>query len=711
MPDIVSSTTCEYSFDPVEWEHQHDRPAELDSPWSCSREATEDTDYCKYHLSPTQREAVGITDREVCESFVADLAEGSKSSLRFIGAEFGDLDISHEVINRTTNHPIDLRYATIHGDFNAEQAVVWQPLLLDEATIKGRADFSDAELDEDVTASRVTFESEVIFTQADFEDDCVFTDSVFRDRANFDQARFVGKADFYATTYSVTASFIETEWQGDCRFQRAHFESSSNFQASRFHSRADFRNAVFTGSGQFSRCTFDDEAVFIDCEFETAALFKKTDFSEPAYYQNVRFGSEASWTESKFRDKLKFHFAEFHGEASISYCHFADATYFKTVTFHDYASFYESTFDRLADFRNVTFTDTARFMKARFGDEVFFDRSIFEGEADFRHVTFAAVSSFESVTFHASAIMQDASFADTIFRDITNPNDSVTIDLERANVDSGEFVQTTADHVYYNVSDGRIGNVDIEMPNADQLFQRFFIYRTEFDGFDFSKYRYVLSPDWTLHTFEGTVYDSYDLEANRFSIEQGEEEGDDETEQSTETLSLRSRIADWLVDTDAPDLEVTYLKAKNGAEKVGDSQAASQFFIKEMVYRRRSHLHRVFKHSEPLVSRLQLLFLIAMNLVLSITCGYGEKPRRTLGFSVATVGAYAAVFPLFVANPPFNTSLGYILLSIQSFTSLIFGTSASIPGFLGSFVVATEGFVGAFMIGLFIFALTRSVHR
>lgn len=704
-------SSCKYSFSPKEWERRHNRPAALDTDWACSRESEADTDYCRYHLSPEHRTEIGIDDDDLCDSFLADLTRGDESSLRFIGAEFGNLDISHEAISRTTNRPIDLRYATVHGDFLAKQSLVRQPLLLDEATIKGRLDFSDAELDEDFTARNVTFASTAVFEQTDFEDDCIFTDSQFYDEANFDQTRFNGSADFYLTEFEDTGSFVESRWQGDCRFQQVHFGGPAIFQANRFHSRADFRAATFTELGQFSRSTFNEEAVFIGCDFEESALFKKSKFLEPAYYQNVDFGFEASWTEAIFHDKLKFHFTEFYGEASISYSRFMDAVYFKAVTFHDYASFYESTFDRLADFRKATFTDTARFMKVTFHDEAFFNRSKFEGEADFRHVSFDDSCYFETVEFCSSAIMQDAEFADTSFRDIESPKGSVTLDLERADIDNGEFVQSSADDVYYNVCDGRIGDVDIEMPNSEQLFHRFFVYRTEFDGFDFSKYRYVLSPEWTLHTFEGRVNNSYELEPDRFAIDQETDDEEEDIDDPVETSTLGSRFLDWLIDPDAPDLEVTYLKAKNGAERVGDSQAASQFFIKEMVYRRRSHLHRVFNDSESLRSRFQLLFLVAMNLILSLTCGYGEKARRTLGFSLFTVGAYAAIFPWIVTDPPFDTPLGYLLLSLQSFTSLIFGTTASIPGFFGSFVVASEGFVGAFMIGLFIFALTRSVHR
>lgn len=720
----MSSSTCQYRFEPAEWEREHGRPATLDTVWSCSRDAEAETGYCKYHLSPERRTAVGIDDESLCESLLSDIADGSECSLRFVGANFGDVDISHEVISRTTNNPIDFRYATVHGNFIAKQAVIRQPILMDEATVQGRIDFSDTELGEDVSIRQATFAGEVLFENTDFEDDCVFANSIFHERANFDQVQFAGVADFYATQFDSGSSFVDSDWKGTCRFQRACFEDTSSFRSSRFHSRADFRAVEFIGTNRFSRSRFEDEVLFIHCEFSGGALFKKTSFVGTAYYQSSSFYSEASFTETTFNGKVKFHFADFHGEAVFSYSHFGDAAYFKTVEFQNYASFYESTFDRLADFRKGLFADTARFMKSKFNDEVFFDRSTFVGDGDFRYTSFQASSHFIASEFHAGAIMQNTSFSDAIFRDIKTPDDALTINLEQAGIDAGEFVQTSGGNVYYNVREGRIGDIDIRMPATEQIFERFWIYRTEFDGFDFSNYRYVLAPKWVLHTFKGKVEHSYDLEADRFSVQTdidsdanasgvdpAFDNDDNGFERITGITNVWSRFLNWLVNPAAPDLEVTYLKAKNGAEKVGDSQAASRFFIKEMGYRRQTHLHRVFKHSEPLITRLQLLFLAAMNLTLSLTCGYGEKPRRTLGFSLLTIGVYAVIFSSFVSDPPFGSSAGYLLLSVQAFTTLIFGSSASTTGFLGSFIATTEGFIGAFIIGLFIFALTRSVHR
>jgi len=401
----------------------------------------------------------------------------------------------------------------------------------------------------------------------------------------------------------------------------------------------------------------------------------------------------------------------------MSYINFGSSTYFTEVDFNKYVSFHKSEFDQLVDFRKVTFFGKARFMKSEFNNKTFFNRAIFTDTADFRHASFYGSSQFKECGFQADPIMKDAFFADVIFHNIKTLSSGVTLHLELTEIKGGEITQETTEEVYYNLRDSCIGDIDIKMPISEQIFERLFIYRTDFDGFDFSTHRYVLEPNWVLHKFTGESEYSNDIEADHFFAQNNSDvdikkSNEDETvKETTEQPISTSRPLNWFLNPEARNLEVTYLKAKNGAEKSGDSQSASQFFIKEMMYRRQRHLHRIFGHHDSLLTKFKLSFLATTNLIFSLTCGYGEKPRRTLISSIVIIVVYAILFSSIVSNPPFNSSLGYLLLSVQSFTSLIVGPSASGTGFIDGFVIASEGFVGAFMIGLFIFALTRSVHR
>jgi len=52
----------------------------------------------------------------------------------------------------------------------------------------------------------------------------------------------------------------------------------------------------------------------------------------------------------------------------------------------------------------------------------------------------------------------------------------------------------------------------------------------------------------------------------------------------------------------------------------------------------------------------------------------------------------------------------HLTFSVQSFVSLVLGGPTVENAFV-SFIGATEGFLGGFMIALFVFTLTRSIAR
>ena len=720
----MNGDTCRYSFSPADWVAEHGRPTSVDSEWCCPRDPIEGADRCPFHLTSDERTRFGIGDAELSRQFLAEVGRTGKSSSQLIGARFGDLYLSDEVIQQDTNAPIDLRHATIEGSIHAEQVAINQPLLLDDVTVEGNANLSNAELSQYVRVRNGLFREELDCENATFDSDAVFTDCEFDGRTTFDRASFAGSAEFHNVTFGSETNFEESRSLAGCIFHQSTFEDDANFLSANLQGRSDFRGTSFRDTVRFSRCSFGGEALFINATFDAEALFKKALYEGPAHYQNTVFRGEASFSETDFVDKVKFRYAEFHGEASISYARFGNNAYFPQVRFHDYAEFFECSFDRLADFRGTTFSDIARFMKATFEEEAYFDRARFETNADFRKACANASCRFEGSTFVESPTMQGAVFAEARFVDVTTPKEALTVHLEGSEIEGGKIVQSNDDAIYFDLKDGLIGNVDIDFAETRGTFDRFRFYRTEFDGFDFSNHHYTLTPDWVIHRFTGPREEYLDLEAGRFDLSESDPpRARDRSSVGGDTRSttgIKTRVAglfspraviDRFVTPSAPDLEATYLKAKNGASKVGDSRAASKFFIHEMRYRRASYLNKTFSGAEPPVLRMRYLSLALMNVLLSISCGYGEKPRRTLQLSGAIILLYQLLFISVLEVEPFGSELGYLLLSIQSFVSLVFGETSAVPGFTASFLAATEGFVGAFMIGLFIFSLTRSIHR
>lgn len=178
---------------------------------------------------------------------------------------------------------------------------------------------------------------------------------------------------------------------------------------------------------------------------------------------------------------------------------------------------------------------------------------------------------------------------------------------------------------------------------------------------------------------------------------------------------LQSAIAGAIADVDAevPDAETlvtTYVLARNGANRVGDTNAASRFFRNEMLQRRRVY-QAAARAGSPPRERLGAGFDYVSNLLFALSSGYGERPGRVLTFSGGVVLVFAGVFAVLLPDPPYGGLVGYGLLSLESFVALILGGGTEQSDLAVRLAATLEGFVGAFLIALFVFALTRSLER
>jgi hypothetical protein len=211
-----------------------------------------------------------------------------------------------------------------------------------------------------------------------------------------------------------------------------------------------------------------------------------------------------------------------------------------------------------------------------------------------------------------------------------------------------------------------VGDVELTAVEGVDLFGAVRVLDTSFDGFDFgapTHRRSLARNDWRLHD-PGTT--------------------------------------SWAA------LENTYLKAKNGAAQAGASHAAAEFFRKEMAARRKHNWHLAFTEGFSPLS----LARWAGNGALSVSSGYGERPSRTVLCAGGTVLVFALAYALTLGSGPSLDRYGaYLLFSFQSFITFLIGPPPAGNAAVVRALSAIEGFIGAFLIALFVFTLTRSVHR
>jgi hypothetical protein len=99
------------------------------------------------------------------------------------------------------------------------------------------------------------------------------------------------------------------------------------------------------------------------------------------------------------------------------------------------------------------------------------------------------------------------------------------------------------------------------------------------------------------------------------------------------------------------------------------------------------------------------------NVSLAVVTGYGEHPDRVLYSSIGMILGFTAIYPIVLA-PPFAGSrlIGYLVFSLQSFVTFLLGSPPDTP-LVGEVLTAIEGFLGAFLIALFVFTMTRQIRR
>jgi len=177
-----------------------------------------------------------------------------------------------------------------------------------------------------------------------------------------------------------------------------------------------------------------------------------------------------------------------------------------------------------------------------------------------------------------------------------------------------------------------------------------------------------------------------------------------------EVTVLAVSITGLLAEPDAYEpplstLESTHLRARNGADRAGDTTAVGAFYIQELRQRRGQHWRRIWTGGGVGVARD-----FVSNGLLDLTARYGERPRNVFAIAVALVGLFTGVFVLAMDGPPYGWAAGYLISSLESFVTLVFGGADSVPSAI-RLIAQVEGLLGAFLIALFVFTLTRSIDR
>lgn len=494
-------------------------------------------------------------------------------------------------------------------------------------------------------------------------------DATIGPRLDLSFARVSGPLDARGARFQGRVLLVGARLDGSTRFDHAQFESGGVVDRAQFGAPARLRFVSF-GRGFEARGTvFEASADFHDATFGNGATFEAARFGEDARFRYARFEAGARFNDVLFGGRGDFHHlrcvrgalfrgAVFSSRANFRYAVFGSGTNYRTARFEGPADFYDVTFERSIKFGEAAFTGETTFERATFDRLARFDGTTFDGTVTFERASFTERSVFEETEFTREVTFERAVLHDVRFADVVSDHPVV---FRGARLETGTIRHDSAVTATYDLTEATVGPVKLRFGGSNP-FDAIGFCLTEFDGFDFSDHvhREHLAGGWRLH--------------------------DPEAPASNQVL------------------ETTYLKAKNGASDVGDNRAASAFFLKEMAYRRKGYLD-----APGTLPPAKGVVRWAGSWLLNVTAGYGERPLYTTASAVATILLFAVAF--YAAGVRLPGPQEYLVVSLQSFVALVLGELP--PSEIGPLRVLTsvEAFVGAFFIGLFVFSLTRSVHR
>ena len=142
----------------------------------------------------------------------------------------------------------------------------------------------------------------------------------------------------------------------------------------------------------------------------------------------------------------------------------------------------------------------------------------------------------------------------------------------------------------------------------------------------------------------------------------------------------------------------TYRRLKKWYTNAGMYDIAGKFFFREMTAKRKA-----MKWWPNLLNR-------AFSKLISVLCGYGEKPERVVVSAIVIIFGLAIAYHL---GGSFDTSSFWdkLYYSIVSFTALGYGNWAPQPTGWAKGIGAAEAFLGVFMMALFLITFTRKMTR
>ncbi|SEQ03984.1 pentapeptide repeat-containing protein [Natrinema salaciae] len=650
---------CQFVFDPDLWFNE---VRYLEEKWECPYPSLPGFSHCIFHILPHTRDRIFDSYAEIELEFIKAIR--SVGFIDIICTTVRVLDLGKLSLVASLNRNIQLGYSTVVNELDISRSQIGRRTFIEDCWI------------ESLNATDTVFESDFLLSGSKVKN-AHFLNADFKRTSRFRDVRF-GKTDFTevefrnvvsfcesipeeANVYQVekhlgknpsvfkeTPDFMNANFRNGAIFSGTLFKKAGNFYHANFEGGCTFHNTEFNIGCYFDFATFDSETEFVECELGIAS-FEKCVFDGPTIFDKSKLGGEKGYLqEQSIESHAIFEGISNHKSNNIN------NILVDSIPAHNF----EEVLPHAASFTNCQSEDLLSLEGVKSNGSI----KAFTSDLDFIELDFEFETSSPTISFHGSTIR----------------GGTITISREDS---------------FYELVRSTIGDVNIRTKSSKNPFKNLYIQNTNFDGFNFSDYREELRDvNWKI--------DGY--------VHNGEHNPSDKR-------------------------ETTYSKAKAGAEQIGDTYAESKFFIIEKRLRRENHRKQI---SDPRDKKDKIagFWGYLSNLAYDYTCRYAESSSRVVGTSITAVLVFSLLYrltdidlayesnfvlraPSFVPAPTIPSKyvdelgIEYLIFSLESFTSFVLGGGPEVTNSTVRLLAALQSFLGAFLIGLFVATLVRTVKR
>lgn len=463
-----------------------------------------------------------------------------------------------------------------------------------------------------------------------------------------------------------------------------------------FEQEFDIHGAVIDRDATFEFARFDNwctvsDTRFKEATFNGAVLSRGIDaagvhFRGHSEFVNTNFEQLTNFRGATFVERADFDGPEFFLDARFDQSVFDGPAFFETTKFHQVGVFRNAEFNGPVSFRNCLVVERGSFQNAKFGDA-----ALFPG------IKFESVATFNGAKFHKGVDLRKASISQLRFKPSVVKPAASPVRFSGAHIGGGVLQVPDSGASEVQLRNATLGDVKLHSSKTELVLDSFGLEDVRYEGFSFDGLEQEL-PDsgGRLELVEsgghrGWWQSALSILPGRRRQLQSKSDGNDDLENSM--------------------LVRTYRKAKNGADRVGESKASSYLFRKEMKYRRKGHWETVHDPEASGTRRLTAGFRWISNAALYVTAGYGERPSWTVVSSVVSILLFAGAYTALGVYTGDASAAESLLFSAQSFVTFIVGGGPEATGFGVELLSVLQGFTGAFLVAVFVFTLTRTVYR